>query len=64
MLLLSAWLRIGIGLGVVALMSAKPGLGGLLIILGGAAFLGFATGLAAGARRRRTLSVATNSADS
>jgi hypothetical protein len=63
-LLLSAWLRTGIGLGVVALMSAKPGLGGSLIILGGAVFLGFAAGLAAGARGRKTFSVVTDSADS
>ncbi len=45
-------------------MSAKPGLGGSLIILGGAAFLGCAAGLAAGARGRKTFSVATDSAES
>ena len=63
-LLLSAWSRTGIGLGVVALMSAKPGLGGSLIIMGGAVFLGFAAGLATGARGRKTFSVVTDSADS
>ena len=63
-LLLSAWLRTGIGLGIVALMSAKPGLGGSIITLGGAAFLGFAAGLAASARGRKTFSVVTDSADS
>ncbi|HEU5155011.1 MAG TPA: hypothetical protein VFU03_09800 [Gemmatimonadales bacterium] len=63
-LLLSAWLRTGIGLGIVALMSAKPGLGASLIILGGAVFLGFAAGLAARARWRRAFSVVTDSADS
>ena len=63
-LLLSTWIRTGIGLGIVALMSAKPGLGASLIILGGAIFLGFAAGLAARARWRRTFSVVTDSADS
>jgi hypothetical protein len=63
-LLLSAWLRTGLGLGIVFLMSAKPGLGGSIIILGGAVFLGFAAGLAAGARGRRTFSIVTDSADS
>src|SRR4030095_1230727 len=38
-LLLSAWLRTGIGLGVVALMSAQAGLGGSVNILCGAGFL-------------------------
>ena len=64
MLLLSAWLRTGIGLGIVALMSAKPELGGSLIILGGAVVLGLVAGLTAGARGRRTFSVVTDSADS
>jgi hypothetical protein len=63
-LLLSAWLRTGIGLGTVALMSAKPGLAGSLIILGGAGFLGLAAGLAAGGRGRRTFSIATDSGES
>ena len=46
------------------IMSAKPGLGGSIITLGGAAFLGFAAGLAASARGRKTFSVVTDSADS
>jgi hypothetical protein len=53
-LILSAWLRTGIGLGVIFLMTIKPAAPTALLSLGIATLLGAAAGVMRGGRDRRT----------
>ena len=56
-LVLSAWLRTALGLGVIFVMSLKPGAAGSVTALGVALVLGFAAGFPAWSRGRHALPV-------
>jgi hypothetical protein len=56
-LLLSAWLRTALGLGVVFVMAIKPGAAGALTAMGVALVLGLAAGFPGWSRGRRAVAV-------
>jgi hypothetical protein len=63
-LILSAWLRTALALGIVFIMSSKPGGAGALTVMGGALVVGLVAGFLAVSGRRRSILMESHPSES